>query len=93
MGITFAVGNPEQNAEALRTQLSAATWPDGRRVLTPVAGISLLVFYVLACQCVSTLAVVRKETGSWGWPAFMFGYMTILAYACALGVYQIGTRL
>jgi ferrous iron transport protein B len=93
MGITFAVGDPGQHPEALRDQLAAATWPDGRKVVTPVAGVSLLVFYVLACQCISTLAVVRKETGSWRWPAFMFAYMTALAYLCALGVYQVGNRL
>jgi len=92
MGITFAVGDPDLHADALRLQLATATWPDGHRVLTPIAGISLLVFYVLACQCVSTLAVVRKETGSWRWSAFMFTYMTVLAYACSLGVYQIGWR-
>ncbi len=93
MGITFAVGEPEEHADALRDQLSLATWPDGRRVLTTAAACSLLVFYVFACQCVSTLAVVRKETGSWRWPAFMFAYMTVLAYAAALLVYQVGNRV
>jgi ferrous iron transport protein B len=90
MGITFAVGEADETSDALRQQLAAATWPGGARVLTPLAGISLLVFYVLACQCVSTLAVVRKETGSWKWPAFMFAYMTALAYFASLLVYQIG---
>ncbi|HUN80771.1 MAG TPA: ferrous iron transport protein B [Phycisphaerae bacterium] len=92
MGITFAVGDPENHAEALRQQLSSATWPDGRRVLTTAAGLSLLVFYVLACQCASTLAVVKKETGTWLWPSVMFFYMTGLAYVGALLTYQVGTR-
>jgi ferrous iron transport protein B len=77
----------------LRTKLAAATWPDGRRVLTPLVGIGLMVFYVLACQCVSTLAVVKRETNSWRWPAFMFGYMTTLAYLAALLIHQVGTHL
>jgi ferrous iron transport protein B len=92
MGITFAVGDPEQHSDALRAQLTAATWPDGRRVLTTAAGLSLLVFYVLACQCASTLAVVKKETGSWLWPVVMFFYMSALAYGGAFIVYQTGTR-
>jgi ferrous iron transport protein B len=90
MGITFAVGDADETSDALRHELAAATWPGGDRVLTPLAGISLMVFYVLACQCVSTLAVVRKETGSWKWPAFMFAYMTALAYVASLVVYQVG---
>jgi ferrous iron transport protein B len=92
MGITFAVGRADEDSAALRDQLAAATWPDGRRILVPAAGLSLLVFYVLACQCVSTLAVVRKETGSWRWPAMMFAYMTVLAYAASLAIYQAASR-
>jgi len=90
MGITFAVGEADESSIALRDKLAAATWPGGAPVLTPLAGVSLLVFYVLACQCVSTLAVVRKETGSWKWSALMFAYMTVLAYAGSLAIYQIG---
>lgn len=93
MGITFAVGQADENSVALRDQLAAATWPDGTLVLTPVTGISLMVFYVLACQCVSTLAVVKKETGSWKWPALMFAYMSVLAYAGSLAVNQIGRMI
>ncbi len=93
MGITFAVGDADENSVALRDKLATAQWPDGRKVLTPLTGIGLMVFYVLACQCVSTLAVVRKETGSWRWPAFMFAYMSVLAYAGALVVHQVGQRL
>lgn len=92
MGITFAVGEADEESIGLREQLAGATWPDGRKLMTPLTGIGLMVFYVLACQCVSTLAVVRKETGTWRWPAFMFAYMSILAYVAALAVYQIGGR-
>jgi ferrous iron transport protein B len=51
------------------------------------------VFYVLACQCFSTIAVVRRETNSWRWPVFMVIYMTVLAYVGALLVYQVGSAL
>jgi ferrous iron transport protein B len=55
--------------------------------------ISLMVFYVFACMCMSTLAVAKRETGSWGWTLGMFLYMTVLAYAAALVAFQVGTRL
>ena len=55
----------------------------------PVA-LSLMVFFALCCQCASTLAVIRRETQSWAWPAFTFAYMTVLAYVGALVTYQVG---
>lgn len=59
---------------------------------TPTA-LSLMVFYVFACQCMSTLAVCRRETGSWLWTVGMFTYMTALAYVASLVTYQLGIRL
>jgi ferrous iron transport protein B len=55
----------------------------------PVA-LSVMVFFALCCQCASTLAVIRRETNTWRWPAFTFVYMTVLAYVAALVVYQVG---
>ncbi len=55
-----------------------------------LVALSLLVFFALCCQCVSTLAVIRRETNSWSWPIFTFVYMTTLAYVAALAVFQIG---
>ena len=55
--------------------------------------LSLMVFFALAMQCMSTLAVVRRETRSYRWPAFLFGYMTALAYVTSLLVYQGGRLL
>jgi ferrous iron transport protein B len=52
-----------------------------------------MVFFLLACQCMSTLAVVRRESGSWKWPVFLFSYMTVLAYMASLAVYQGGQLL
>ena len=60
------------------------------RSTRPPSPCRLMVFFALCCQCASTLAVMRRETRSWGWPAFTFTYMTVLAYVGALAVYQIG---
>ena len=51
----------------------------------------MMVFFVLACQCMSTLAVVKRESKSWGWPVFLFVYMTTLAYIASLIVFQVGS--
>ena len=63
--------------------------PERGKYRVPVA-LSLLVFFALCCQCASTLAVIRRETRSWWWPAFTFSYMTALAYVGALITFQIG---
>jgi ferrous iron transport protein B len=67
--------------------------PDGRPVYTPLVGLSLLVFFALACQCLSTVAVVKRETGTWRWPLFMLGYMTVLAWVTSFAIYQGGMAL
>ena len=58
---------------------------------TTATALSLMVFYVFACQCMSTLAVCKRETGSWAWTFGMFGYMTTLAYVASLVTFQVGT--
>jgi ferrous iron transport protein B len=94
MGVVFGVGEDvDEESPDLRTKLWNSTWPDGRRVFTPLVCLSLMVFFALACQCMSTLAVVYRETGSWAWPAFMFGYMSLLAWTASLIVYQGGRLL
>ena len=60
---------------------------------TPLVGLSLMVFFALACQCMSTLAVVKRETGGYRWPLFLFGYMTVLAWGMSFLVYQGGRLL
>ncbi|GIK17209.1 MAG: ferrous iron transport protein B [Planctomycetota bacterium] len=82
-----------EDSPELRAALAQASWPDGRPLFTGASALSLMVFFALCCQCVSTLAVIRRETGSWRWPAFTFTYMTALAYLAALGTYQIAIRL
>ncbi len=62
-------------------------------VFSTATALSLMVFYVFACMCMSTLAVAKRETGSWGWTIGMFLYMTALAYAASLATFQAATRL
>ena len=66
----------------------AATRDDGARLFTPATAASVLVFFVLAMQCLPTLAVTRRETGGIKWAALQLGYMSALAYVCALVTYQ-----
>ncbi|MCA9392963.1 MAG: ferrous iron transport protein B [Candidatus Omnitrophica bacterium] len=92
MNIVF---NLEEEAETdvLRENFRRAQWPDGRPLFTPLVCLGLMVFYVYAMQCASTVAVVYRETGSWQWTAFQILYMTGLAYLAALLVYQGGRLL
>jgi ferrous iron transport protein B len=94
LGIVFGVGDDvDEENQPLREELRAAEWPDGTTLMTPLAGVALMVFFVFACQCMSTIAVVRRESGSWKWPLLMFGYMTALAYVAALLVFQVGSAM
>jgi ferrous iron transport protein B len=58
-------------------------------VYTVATGVSLMLFYLLAMQCMSTLAVVKRETNGWKWPMIQLLYMTALAYIISLGAYQV----
>jgi ferrous iron transport protein B len=98
MGIVYSVGSVDEGKTA---DLSSAMQNDrystgphaGQRVWTPLVAISLLVWFVLAMQCMSTFAIVRRETGGWGWPIFMLVYMNVLAYVASLIVFQVGSRI
>jgi ferrous iron transport protein B len=94
MGVVFGIGEDvDEESTDLRSKMWSDKWPDGRRVFTPLVCLSLMVFFALACQCMSTLAVVRRETGGWVWPALMFVYMSVLAWVASLLVYQGGRLL
>ena len=93
LGIVFGIEEADEESVSLRASLQTATHADGSPLMTPLSGISLMVFFVLACQCMSTIVVVRKEAGGWGWPIFMFSYMSVLAYTASLGVYQVGSAI
>lgn len=94
MGVVYGMGkDSNEKSLPLRQHMQSETWPDGRSVYTPLVGLSLMVFFALAAQCMSTLAVVRRETRSWRWPIFLFSYMTILAWVSSFAVYQGGRLL
>ncbi|MCC6527674.1 MAG: ferrous iron transporter B, partial [Polyangiaceae bacterium] len=90
MGVVYGVGGDDEEVEPLREKIKADVRPDGKPKYTPLVGLSLMVFFALACQCMSTLAVVRRETRTWRWPAFLFAYTGVLAYVASLLVYQLG---
>jgi ferrous iron transport protein B len=94
LGVVYGVGGEaDEQSATLREKIRAETRADGAPVYTPLVGLSLMVFFALACQCMSTLATVYRETRSWRWPAFLFVYMTALAWIASFVVYQAGSRL
>ena len=83
-----------EGAERFQARLHQATWDHTdppRKVFTVPVALSIMVFFALCAQCAATLAIIRRETNSWRWPAFTFAYMTTLAYLGALVTYQLGT--
>ncbi|MFI5335669.1 MAG: ferrous iron transport protein B [Opitutales bacterium] len=95
--VVFNVENFEGGKRAdvtpVRTALAAARWPDGRRLFTPLVCFTLMIYYVFAMQCMSTVAVVKRETNSWRWPLFQIAYMTGTAWLICFVVYQTGRFL
>jgi ferrous iron transport protein B len=93
LGIVYAVGNDaDAESQPLRQALHDAKH-GSRTAYPPLVGLSLMVFFALAMQCMSTLAVVRRESGGLAWPTFLFGYMTVLAWVASFLVYQGGKLL
>jgi ferrous iron transport protein B len=93
LGLVYGLGEVGDDDAPLRDRMRAEMRADGRPVYTPLVGLSLMVFFALACQCMSTLAIVRRETRSWRWPAFLFAYMTGLAWVASFIVFQGGRAL
>jgi len=90
MATLYSVGeDADANNSTLREKMGAAVRADGSKVYNLATGLSLLIFYVLAMQCMSTLAVLKRETRSWKWPMIQLVYMTGLAYLMSWIVYQI----
>jgi len=89
MSTIYSIGSSEDDV-ALRAKMKTATFDDsGAPVYTLATALSLLVFYALAMQCMSTVAVVARETGTWKWALFQFAFMSILAYLGAWAVYNL----
>jgi ferrous iron transport protein B len=90
MATLYSVGeDADNNSSTLRQKMAAAVMPDGSKVYTLATGLSLMIFYVFAMQCMSTLAVVKRETRSWKWPIIQLIYMTCLAWLSSWLVYSI----
>jgi ferrous iron transport protein B len=89
MSVLYASGS-EEETEGLKSRMMSAKHPvSGLPVFTPATIASLLVFYIFAMQCMSTLAVSYRETGSWKWPMLQLVYMTILAFGLSFSAYQL----
>jgi ferrous iron transport protein B len=88
MATLYSVGEDDE-AMLLSEKMRAAKRKDGTALFSLAAGISLMIFYVFAMQCMSTLAITRRETKSWKWPTIQFVYMTSLAYIMSFIAYQL----
>ncbi|HEX8160678.1 MAG TPA: ferrous iron transport protein B [Pyrinomonadaceae bacterium] len=93
LSIVYNVDDDNEQSGSLIEAVRNARRPDGRPAWTPLVAVSMMVFFVLACQCMSTVAVVRRETNSWRWPLFMVSYMLALAYVASLATFQGGRLL
>jgi ferrous iron transport protein B len=92
LGTIYSLGGEEED-DGLIGAMRASKHPDGSPVYTLPVALSVMVFFALCAQCVSTLLVIRRETNSWFWPALSFTYMTVLAYVGAFVTFQVGSRL
>jgi ferrous iron transport protein B len=91
LGVVYGVGgDADEETTTMREKIRSETHANGTPVYTPLVGLSLMIFFALACQCMSTLAAVYRETRGWVWPSFLFGYMTVLAWIFSFAVYQGG---
>jgi ferrous iron transport protein B len=89
MATLYSVGDDDNGSLLLKEKKKSAVRPDGKLVFNLASGLSLMIFYVFAMQCMSTLAVVKRETRSWRWPMIQLVYMTGLAYVMSWLVYQL----
>ncbi|HVT74159.1 MAG TPA: ferrous iron transport protein B [Lacunisphaera sp.] len=93
MGVIFGVESGPDDTAPIRDALRAARWPGGAPLFTPLVCFTLMVYYVFAMQCMSTVAVVKRETNSWRWPLFQIAYMTGTAWVVCFIIYQTGRAL
>jgi ferrous iron transport protein B len=91
--LAISYATDEEDGEEMRDRLTSATRSDGTPLYTPLVGLSIIVFFIYALQCLPTTVVVRRETGSWKWALAQLGGMTVFAYLAALLVYQVGKLL
>ncbi|MCA9239451.1 MAG: ferrous iron transport protein B [Planctomycetales bacterium] len=93
LSVLYGLGDDTEQSDSLLATMRGSTNADGRPVFTTAACLSLLVFYVLAMQCLPTQAVTARETGSWKWAVFQLAYMSVLAYGATLATYQTAVAM
>ncbi|MBI5516819.1 MAG: ferrous iron transporter B [Deltaproteobacteria bacterium] len=93
LGVIYGIEGAEEDPAPLATRLRDARTPDGRPLHGPATALSLMAFFVLACQCMSTVAALRRETRGWRWPLFVVGYTYALASGAAVLVFQVASRV
>jgi ferrous iron transport protein B len=84
----YSVGNQSEEEATIKMKMAEDIDAKGNKIFNFATGISLLLFYAFAMQCVSTLAIVKKETNSWKWPIIQLVFMSGFAYVVALIAYQ-----
>ena len=90
LGTLYAVGEADEESAPLREQIQKDRWPNGKKVFTPLAAFTLMVFTLLYMPCVAAIGVIYRETNSWKWPLFAAGYTTAVAWIVSFIVYQGG---
>ena len=93
LGVIFGIENADRHPSSLAERVRTARTTDGRHAYTALTGLALMAFFVLACQCMSTVAAIRRETKTWRWPAFVLAYTYVAGYLAALTIYQSGRLL
>lgn len=93
LGIIFSVTDAKDDPAALGKKLAAEKKSDGKPAYDMLLALSIMIFFALCAQCMSTLATIRRELGSTGWAVAVFIAMTSLAYVISLAVYQVGKKL
>ena len=85
----YSVGSADEEGDTIKSKMESEVHSSGGKVFTFASGISLMLFYAFAMQCMSTLAIVKRETNSWRWPLIQLFGMTAIAYIVALIAFQL----
>ncbi|MFW5845939.1 MAG: ferrous iron transport protein B [Planctomycetota bacterium] len=93
MGIVYSAGEADEGSEPLQAAILGDVRPDGTPMWTTPVALGLLAWFVIAMQCIRTVAIMRRETGGWRWPLAQLAYMNGLAWIVAFAIFQIGSRL
>ncbi len=94
LAVIYGVGDNSATTTSLASAMQSDINPrTGKPVFNVIVALSLIIFFILACQCMATVATVKRESNSWGWALFMVGYMTALAYLASLVFYQTASRV